>query len=389
MQEENIIPRGKTLRLLADILRTSNQEVPFDIPELWYEDEKQSSNLTVPSLKETNVEKDLLNACHWKKNKDAYNVFLRAQKQNMVFDSETYISLIKLLLAKDNFTEAMKVKDFAETHIKGFTLNDAANSLLIIRQVRRDYLKEALTTLKMALDLEQIPSRIAVTRLIQACALKGDVESVQVIQKMTNGLENSIGLSSMVFINNTALAQIKNNNIDVAIESIENMLTSENQTVDLQHFGLTYLFRKIMEEQLEPAVEKISIMVERLANQFAVYKPVTDLFLQFLDSGKVDDARALLQTPVLNSLLELIPELTEKEEVHTSIIKSYGLDKDVVSAKALYEKLTAKNIKLNNLFLKRYADLLKKAGESVPFVEPPESFEFYAKQLKELKENPS
>nr|XP_036846737.1 leucine-rich PPR motif-containing protein, mitochondrial [Manis javanica] len=414
MQEENIIPRGKTLRLLADILRTSNQEVPFDVPELWYEDQKQSSNLTIPSLKETNMEKDLLNACQWKKSKDAYNVFLSAQKQNIVFDSETYTSLIKLLLAKDNFTDAMKVKDFAETHIKGFTLNDAANSLLIIRQVRRDYLKEALTTLKMALDLEQIPSRVAVTRLIQACALKGDVESIQVIQKMTSGLENSIGLSSMVFINNTALAQIKNNNIDVAIESIENMLTSENRTVDLQHFGLTYLFRKIMEEQLEPAVEKISIMAERLANQFAVYKPVTDLFLQFLDSGKVDDARALLQrcgaiaeqtaifvvfcvrssqkqgqTPVLNSLLELIPELTEKEEAYTSIIKSYVLDKDVVSAKALYEKLTAKNIKLNGLFLKRYADLLKKAGESVPFVEPPESFEFYAKQLKELKENPS
>lgn len=36
-------------------------------------------------------------------------------------------------------------------------------------------------------------------------------------------------------------------------------------------------------------------MAERLANQFAVYKPVTDLFLQLLDSGKVDDARALLQ----------------------------------------------------------------------------------------------
>lgn len=36
-------------------------------------------------------------------------------------------------------------------------------------------------------------------------------------------------------------------------------------------------------------------MAERLANQFAVYKPVTDLFLQLVESGKVDDARALLQ----------------------------------------------------------------------------------------------
>lgn len=50
-----------------------------------------------------------------------------------------------------------------------------------------------------------------------------------------------------------------------------------------------------------------------------------------------------------------------------------ALDKDAVSAKALYEHLTARNIKLNDLFLKRYAVLLKKAGEPVPFTEPPVS----------------
>ncbi|GAB5569579.1 leucine-rich PPR motif-containing protein [Prionailurus iriomotensis] len=457
MQEENIIPRAKTLRLLAEILRNNNQEVPFDVPELWYEDEKHSLSSSPPSREEANIQKDLLNACQRKKSKDAYSIFLKAHKQNIVLNNETYGSLIKLLLEKDSFLQAMQVKDVAETHIKGFTLNDAANSLLIITQVRRDYLKGipyenykklydvisrlhlsvvqfsgklaesgspatlpppppmppspsanllescgrrqgwqwccALKTLKTTLDLEQTPSRIAVTRLIQACALKGDVESIREIQKMVNGLEDSIGLSNMVFINNIALAQIKNNNIDVAIENIENMLTSGNETVKPQYFGLTYLFRKVIEEQLEPAVEKISIML--------------------LDSGKVDDARALLQrcgaiaeqtaiflvfcvrssrkpgkASTLKSLLELIPELIEKEEAYTSIMKSYVLDKDAASAKALYENLTARNIKLNDLFLKRYAVLLKNAGEPVPFTEPPESFEFYAKQLKESRGNP-
>ncbi|XP_007942609.1 leucine-rich PPR motif-containing protein, mitochondrial [Orycteropus afer afer] len=413
MQEENIIPREKTLRLLAEILRNSNQEVPFDVPELWYEDENHSLDSSASSPIETNFQKYLLDACQKKKSKDAFNIFLKAQNQNTVFNSETYNSLIKLLLSKDSFPQAMQVKNVAETHIKGFTLNDAANSLLLITQVRRDYLKEALATLRTALNLQQLPSRIAVTRLIQAFALKGDVESIETIQKMVNGLEHSIGLSNMVFINNIALAQIKNNSIDVAVENIESMLTSGNPTMDPQYFGLAYLFRKIIEEQLEPAVEKISIMAERLANQFAVYKPVTDLFLQLVDSGKVDDARALLQrcgaiaeqTPILSifcvrssrtpgkaptmkSLLELIPELIEKEDAYTSIMKSYALDSDVTSAKALYEHLTTKNKKLNNLFLKRYAVLLKRAGEPVPFTEPPESFEFYVKQLKESKESP-
>lgn len=34
MQEENVIPRERTLRLLADILKSNNQEVPFDMPEV-------------------------------------------------------------------------------------------------------------------------------------------------------------------------------------------------------------------------------------------------------------------------------------------------------------------------------------------------------------------
>ncbi|XP_006839529.1 PREDICTED: leucine-rich PPR motif-containing protein, mitochondrial [Chrysochloris asiatica] len=413
IQEENIIPREKTLRLLAEILKNNNQEVPFDVPEMWYEDEKYPLNSSSSLPVEVSIQKNLLKACQKKKSKDAYNIFLKAQNQNIVFDSETYGSLIQLLLLKDSFTQAMQVKNIAETHIKGFTLNDAANSLLLITQVRRDYLKDGLSTLKTALDLDQLPSRVSVTRLIQAFALKGDVESIHTIQKMVNGLENSIGLSNMVFINNIALAQIKNNNIDVAVENLESMLTSGNPTVEPQYFGLAYLFRRVIEERLEPAMEKISIMAERLANQFAVYKPVTDLFLQLVDSGKVDDARALLQrcgaiaeqTPILSvfcvrtsrtpgkapamkSLLELIPELIEKEEAYTSIMKSYALDKDVTSAKALYERLTAKDVKLNDLFLKRYAVLLKSAGEPVPFTEPPESFEFYIKQLKESKESP-
>lgn len=34
MQEENVIPRERTLRLLADILKSNDQEVPFEVPEV-------------------------------------------------------------------------------------------------------------------------------------------------------------------------------------------------------------------------------------------------------------------------------------------------------------------------------------------------------------------
>ena len=42
---------------------------------------------------------------------DAFNIFLTAKKQNIVFDNEAYARLINLLLMKDNSPQAMQVKD--------------------------------------------------------------------------------------------------------------------------------------------------------------------------------------------------------------------------------------------------------------------------------------
>lgn len=39
----------------------------------------------------------------------------------------------------------------------------------------------------------------------------------------------------------------------------------------------------------------VSAMSERLCNHFATYRPATDLFLQYIDAGRIEDARFLLQ----------------------------------------------------------------------------------------------
>lgn len=46
MQEENVIPRERTLRMVADILRSNGQEVPFEVPEV---KEKKGLFVEVPS----------------------------------------------------------------------------------------------------------------------------------------------------------------------------------------------------------------------------------------------------------------------------------------------------------------------------------------------------
>lgn len=48
-----------------------------------------------------------------------------------------------------------------------------------------------------------------------------------------------------------------------------------------------------------------------------------------------------------------------------------GMDKDLTSAKALYQQIQDEGLQINELSLKRLALLYKNAGEAVPFEEPP------------------
>ncbi|XP_067844873.1 leucine-rich PPR motif-containing protein, mitochondrial [Heptranchias perlo] len=422
MQEENVIPRERTLRLLAEILKSNGQEIPFEVPETWYEDavtstssaavdqSTRASATDLPVDSASDYQHRLLILSKKNNIEEAHKVFLEAEKKGLVFSSAAYSSFMNTLLGHGLLEEAMDVKSKVETRIKGFTLNDAANSLLIITQVRRDNLKDAVTTLTEMLQADQVPSQLAVARLVQALALKGDVEKIQSVEQLMGNLVRSINLSRMLFINNLVLAHIKNNNIDTAVEYIEPLYIPGENSSQQQASSMSYVFRKLLEENFKEAVDKLSAMAERLANHFAVYRPVTDLFLQYVDTGRTEDAKFLLQrcpaiaeqkrnlvsfitrtaqkpgqAHKIGGLLDLLKEFPEKEIAYSYLMKCYALDNNVVSAKALYEKIKEEKMTPDELFLKRLAVLLKNYGESVPFTEPPESFKFYADKLKREK----
>ncbi|GCB74329.1 hypothetical protein scyTo_0003418 [Scyliorhinus torazame] len=422
MQEENVIPRERTLRLLAEILKTNGQEIPFEVPEIWYEDAARPTPSTalnqavqtkaadLPVASASDYQRRLLILCKKKNIQEAHDIFMEAEKKGLVFSSAAYSSFLNTLLAHGLLEEAMDVKTKVETRIKGFTLNDTANSLLIITQVRRDNLKDAVSTLKEMLQANQVPSQLAVARLVQGLASKGDVEKIQSVEQLMENLAQPINLSRMLFINNLVLAHIKNDNIDTAVEYVEPFYIPGDNSSPQQATSMSYVFRKVLEENREEAIDKLSAMAERLAKHFEVYKPVTDLFLQYVDLDKTEDAKFLLQRcPAISEqkislvsfitktsqkpgqshkiigLLDLMKDFPEREIAYSYLMKCYALDNDVVSAKALYEKVKDENVTPDELFLKRFAVLLKNSGESLPFTEPPESFKFYADKLKQEK----
>ena len=59
------------------------------------------------------------------------------------------------------------------------------------------------------LEANQVPSQLAITRVVQALGSHGDVQGIQEVEEQVKSIGASMNLSSMVFINNSALAQIK------------------------------------------------------------------------------------------------------------------------------------------------------------------------------------
>uniref|UniRef100_G3P982 Leucine rich pentatricopeptide repeat containing n=1 Tax=Gasterosteus aculeatus aculeatus TaxID=481459 RepID=G3P982_GASAC len=225
---------------------------------------------------------------------------------------------------------------------------------------------EALEKLKSMMQKNYVPSQLAITRLVQALGNHGDVAGVQEVESLVHSLGGSLNLSSMVFVNNTALAHIKNGDVDSAVEVLEAVFTSPDST----NPSISFVFRKVLEDDNDKALDKLSAMAERLANHFACYRPASDLFLRLLDMDKVEDAKFML---AIKALLSLIPDFTEKEVLYPYLMKCHVLDKDLSSAKALHEQMQEEGIVTDELSLKRLAGLYRDAGETAPFTEPPVS----------------
>ncbi|KAM6915877.1 LOW QUALITY PROTEIN: leucine-rich PPR motif-containing protein, mitochondrial [Xenentodon cancila] len=383
MQEENIIPRERTLQLLAEILKNNGQEVPFEVPETWYEQ-------TVATPTPTSTQ--------------AYGMLKEAEKMGLALHPSPYDHLIRSLLAEGSLEDAMVVKGIAESHLPWFKLSDIAINLLVISYCKRGQFKDALEKLKSMLQADHVPSKLAITRLIQGLGNHGDVAGIQEVESLIKSLGTTFNVSSMLFVNNMALAHIKNGDVESAVELLEGLYTSPNST----NPSMSFVFRKVLESGNDKALDKLGAMAERLANHFACYRPASDLFLQLLDMDKVEEAKFMLvrcnalaeqkklllsfvsqqaqspgQVGKIKNLMSLIPDFAEKEVLYTYLMKSHVLDKDLTAAKALHKQMQMEGIVVDELSLKRLATLYRKAGEPVPFPEPPESFKFYADKLKE------
>uniref|UniRef100_A0A8C7MAZ7 Leucine rich pentatricopeptide repeat containing n=1 Tax=Oncorhynchus kisutch TaxID=8019 RepID=A0A8C7MAZ7_ONCKI len=381
MQEENVIPRERTLRILADILKSNGQEVPFEVPEV-----KKPSEITYCSATTSKHSSPFISIPSNQSFSqiEAYDMLKDIDRKGVTLGPAPYDSLIRALLLTYVYSVCLFLS--AVGRIPGFKLNDIANSLLIITQVKRGLAKDGMSTLKSMLQGDQVPSKLSVTRLVQSLGSHGDVQGIQEVEVLMKGLGTPLNLSSMVFLNNTAMAHIKNGDLDSAVEGLEAVYT-QGDGPQGPAASMAFVFRKVLEENNGAALDKLSAMAERLANHFSSYRAASDLFLQLLEANMVEDAKFMLAVRIppsdishyiqsvgkIKTLMTLIPDFTEKETLYPYLMKCYGVDNDLVSAKALYQQMQTEGVEADELCLKRLAVLYRNAGETVPFTEPPVS----------------
>uniref|UniRef100_A0A672JS70 Pentacotripeptide-repeat region of PRORP domain-containing protein n=1 Tax=Salarias fasciatus TaxID=181472 RepID=A0A672JS70_SALFA len=346
MQEENVIPRERTLRLLADILRTNGQEVPFEEPEV--KPHAASWALRRP-------ENEFQMAHLSPETPDAHAVLKEAGKAGVV-RSSTHTSHTALPVCVGPF------QNLRFFFFRFFFLLPSS---------------DALQHMKAMLQSGQVPMQIAFTKLVQAMGSQGDLSGIEDVQSLVNSLGTNMNLSTMLFVNNSALAHIHNGDLDSAVELLEGVYTSPDST----NPSISFVFRKVLEADDDKALDKLSVMAERLANHFACYRPASDLFLQLLDQDKVEDAKFMLarcnavaeQKEVLLSYVAQRSQSPGQPQSRKCVVLKHFYTLKIIknSAKALHEQMQKEGIAADELSLKRLAGLYREAGETLPFPEPP------------------
>ncbi|CAI9614783.1 unnamed protein product [Staurois parvus] len=120
--------------------------------------------------------------------------------------------------------------------------------------------------------------------------MRGDLASLEEMEAITTRSSVRLNYLDTQYINTKLLAHFTNKNFDEATSMIESLCIEKNPQLPLY-----YLLIRLMQNNMSEAIEKASIVLERLSNQFSVYHPVTDLFFAYLKLRKVEEANHLLQ----------------------------------------------------------------------------------------------
>uniref|UniRef100_S4RAY7 Leucine-rich pentatricopeptide repeat containing n=1 Tax=Petromyzon marinus TaxID=7757 RepID=S4RAY7_PETMA len=412
MQEENLIPRERTLSLLADILQSNGQDVPFDVPVAYYISGPNKINVPWQPMDGNSVQERILILCKRKNITEALELLYKAEEQGRALSVTVFATMINSLLANGMLEDALRVKAIIEKQMPDFTMSPTANSLLVITYALQGKVKEGMALLREMVERGQPMNPLALVRMAQLLSKEGNIEKLKELEALFTEDTLPTGVSRMLLINNVGLAILNRDGADALVSYLEPIFMTGNDEAQQPSGNIMYVFNQVIGNENEAALDKLSAMGERLAKQFSQYQCITYQFLAYISNDKIQEAKFLLErcpgiveqketlinfivrtanrtgkAAHIENILEVVPDLAYKNVAFSYLLKCYVKQNDVVAAKALYNKILADGVTPDELFLKRLAVLLIKVGEPVPFDVPPESFEYYVTKVKKAHHN--
>lgn len=295
MQEENLQPSERTLRLLADVLQKNDIPCPFEVPS-------SPKFGTVESKDQIDEEKSLFNQ-------------------------------LNLAIKRKDLDTALGISQSLES--KGESVAMSQHCAVIDLLLNADRLKEAFNLAQSLLQNGQYPSPRILRFLLTKLASKGDYELIKMIEpKLPGTIEQTTWYTSIL-----ANAYI---NAGKASEFLDNILPN------LKPFPLGGLLALLnAKSDLE---EKILKIVNDIAEQQDNHLPQNMVWLYYMQNERYDDAKRLydsnpkfkeflLFTALLDKIREtknvtmarkLIDTLSKSELTPKSIGIAYGAMIDIL-----------------------------------------------------------
>ncbi|XP_022095881.1 leucine-rich PPR motif-containing protein, mitochondrial-like [Acanthaster planci] len=393
MQDEGVVPKDRTLRYLANVLRSYKRPVPFEVPQITLDELPESSSVDEDPV--SNLQNRIIAIAKSGNLEGATRLLEEARSKGTELKMPAYDVLMWENLKQKNLEGFSKVKDMCKD-FEDFSLGKNLRNKMIV-----EYLQVGDEEAAHQVYDEQIQDGIAPLRsgmrlLASYYEEKGDLDK---LKEMKAKYEEKTG-ENFPMAKCILGAYIQRGDVSGAVSFIEQEL--EKDSAQMRRIGLRSFLAKLILKEAD--MTEVLEMVDRL-NARDMDGAVWQLIFAHLDCNQVEQARAMAEKyPVIrekssgligyiiamfgrdsdmitkiNNVLEMTEgkDYLDKSTIYFYLFKAYDQANEWEAASKLREKMIAENLPITDFNLKRLAMLLQRNNQPVPFEEPPNSISHY------------
>ncbi|TRY64877.1 hypothetical protein DNTS_024582 [Danionella cerebrum] len=327
IQEESLIAKDKTLFKLANILQSNGKEVPFEVPEV--------NELT--------------------SGPDVLDLVEKAQQSGNVLPSITYEEILLRILQLNRAEDALRVQKIAFDHYPALSSNVHLTCKLAAAYVENGWTRDAFGLLESVLEGQKPPPSHVLGYVAEKLARRKDFDGLHKFMEILKKANYHHGnLSSY-----EALAHFQAGDLDRSMTLLESLL-SNPATADR---SVRPFIRNTIKDITPDVLEKLMDLAQKLSTHFNQHRLAIELFQAFLLNNQIEDLKNLITPAAITAITEMIPDALPKKFIYGCLIRGY-VDDNFSSSSLLSDSSSATSISITFSEVSTLSSSKKPAGAS-------------------------